>query len=45
MEMWQLASGANGPDPEEEDSCPLMLLKFLCSALKIIQESFMSKIK
>lgn len=44
MEMRQLASGANGPDPEEEDCCPLMLLTFLYSLLKIIQERFKSKI-
>lgn len=39
MEMWQLASGENGSDLQEKDSCPLMPLTFLYSALKIMQES------
>lgn len=44
MEMRQLFSGENGSDPEEKDSCPLMLPTFLLSALKIISEKFTSKI-
>jgi len=44
MEMWQWASGEDGSYAEEKDSCTLMLLTFLYSALKIIQDRLKSEI-